>query len=151
LSQIVIAEFDEAHEVGEQFVVWGCDASELFELVEEALNDVALFVEFDVVVSLDLAVSFWWNDDLSARLGDGFAKMVNIITLVRECYGRLEAVNEIMREGDVVALAGTGEEADGVAHSVSGRMDFCAQSAARLAQTLGVHPPFSLRAQAPRA
>jgi hypothetical protein len=32
-------EFDEAHEVCEQLVVSGGDAAELFELVEEALNE----------------------------------------------------------------------------------------------------------------
>ena len=38
-------EFDKADEVGEQLVVSGRDAAELFELVEEALDDVALLVE----------------------------------------------------------------------------------------------------------
>ncbi|MBB3399591.1 hypothetical protein FHT71_006311 [Rhizobium sp. BK060] len=35
-------EFDEAHEVCEQFVIACCDAAELFELVEEALDAVTL-------------------------------------------------------------------------------------------------------------
>jgi hypothetical protein len=33
-------EFDEAHKVGEQLVIACGDAAELFELVEEALDDV---------------------------------------------------------------------------------------------------------------
>jgi hypothetical protein len=38
-------EFNEAHEVGEELVVAGGDAPELFELVEEAFDEVALLVE----------------------------------------------------------------------------------------------------------
>jgi len=46
-------EFDEAHEVGKRFVVAHCDAAELLEFVEEALDEVALLVEMLVAVALD--------------------------------------------------------------------------------------------------
>ena len=51
-------EFDEAHEVDEQLILSCGDAPELLELVEEALDDVALLVEIDVVGALDPAVRF---------------------------------------------------------------------------------------------
>jgi len=37
-------EFDKAHEVGEELVVSCCHALELFESVEEALDEIALFI-----------------------------------------------------------------------------------------------------------
>ena len=52
------SEFDEAHEVGEQLVVSGRDAPELFELVEEALDDVALLVQVGVVGTLTVRLRF---------------------------------------------------------------------------------------------
>ena len=55
-------EFDEAHEVGEQLVVACGDAAELLELVEEALNDVALLIEFGVIGTLERAVPLGRNN-----------------------------------------------------------------------------------------
>jgi len=50
LSQIAIAaSLTKAHEVSEELVVSSCDAVEVFQLVEEALDDVALLVEFGAV------------------------------------------------------------------------------------------------------
>ena len=65
-------EFDEAHEVGEQFVISGCDTPEVFEFVEEALDQVALLVEVFVVGALGLAVAFGRDDDSAALPGDLF-------------------------------------------------------------------------------
>lgn len=42
-------ELHEAHEVYEELVVSCCDAPELLELVEEALDQIALFVKLTVV------------------------------------------------------------------------------------------------------
>jgi hypothetical protein len=50
-------DFDEAHKVDEELVVSGCDASELLELVEEALDEIALLVEFSVKRALDFSVA----------------------------------------------------------------------------------------------
>ena len=107
------------------------------------IDDVALFVEFDVIVSLGFTVSLRRDHDLCASFCDGFAKMVGVITLVGDCRVRLEAVDEIMRKGDVVTLPGTGDEADGIAQSVPRGMDFGAQPASRPAQALGIRPPFT--------
>jgi hypothetical protein len=41
-------EIDEAHEVGEELVISGRDAAELLKLVEQALDEIALFVEINV-------------------------------------------------------------------------------------------------------
>ena len=59
-------DFDEAHEIIEKFVVPRRDAAELFELVEEPFDDVALFVERLVVGVLMLAMAPWRDDRLGA-------------------------------------------------------------------------------------
>ena len=141
-------EFNEAHEVSEQLVVSRGDAAELFELVKEALDDVALFIEVDVVGTLDFAVSFWRDDGLCAGLGDRLDKMIGIIALVGNGGARSDAVDKIMREGDVVALPGRPDQADRVAQRIASGVDFGAQPAPRPAEALGICPPFCLRAPA---
>lgn len=74
--------------------------------------------------------------------------MVGVITLVGDRGAGFEAVEEILREGDVVTLARTGEQADRIAERIAGGMDLGAQPAPRPAQALGIRPPFALRAPA---
>ena len=94
-------ELDEAHEVGEQLVVSGRDAA---ELVEEALDDVALLIEVGVIATFEGPVALWRDDHLAAGFCDPVAEMIGVVALVgdRDVCG--EAVDQFMREGDVVAL-----------------------------------------------
>ena len=142
------SEFNEAHEVDEQLVISGGDATELFELVEEALDDVALLVEVGVVGTLDLAVSFRRDDGRRSGLNDALDEMVGVIALVGNGRAGVEAVDKIMGKGNVVALAGSADQTDRIAKRIAGGMDFGAQATPRPAQALGIRPPFSLRAPA---
>jgi hypothetical protein len=141
-------EFDEAHEVDEQFVVSGGDTTELFKLIEEALDDIALLVEIYVVGTLELAVSFRRNDGFGAVLGDRFDEVVGIIALIGDRYARRDAIDKIMRKSDVIALSGSADQTDRIAESVAGGVNFGTQPAPRPAQALGICPPFALRAPA---
>ena len=85
--------FDEAHEVYEELVVSGCDATELFELVEEALDDVALFVEISVVGALDVAVSLGRDDDFGPAFSNLLAETIGVITLVADRSLRTETLD----------------------------------------------------------
>jgi hypothetical protein len=74
--------------------------------------------------------------------------MIGIVAFVGDRGAGVEAIDEIMREGDVVALAWRSDQPDRIAEGVVGGVNFCAQAAARPAQALGIRPPFSLRAPA---
>lgn len=74
--------------------------------------------------------------------------MVGVVALVGDCRFGLDAVDQVMGKGDVVALAGRGDQADGKAQRLGGGMDLGAQAAARPAQALGIRPPLTLRAPA---
>jgi hypothetical protein len=50
-----------------------CDTAELFQLVEEALDDIALLVEFGVVGTFECPVSFGRNDALAVGSRDPVA------------------------------------------------------------------------------
>ena len=120
----------------------------MFEFVEEALDNVAFFVELGVAGSLDLAVALGWDDDLGAGSGDVLDQMICVIAFVGKCRLGLEAIDQIMGESDVVALSRAGDQADRVAQRIAGGMDLGAQPASRPTQALGIRPPFSLRAPA---
>lgn len=101
-----------------------------------------------VVGSLNLAVAFGRNDDLSAAFSDPFGKMIDIVSLVGEGRAGVDAIDQIMGKRDVVSLSGRGDQANGKTKGLGGGMDFSAQAAARPAQALGIRPPLTLRAPA---
>jgi hypothetical protein len=141
LSQIAIAaSLTKSHEVDEQLVVSRSDASELFELVEEALDDVALFIEVGVVEPLNLAVSFRRDDGLCADLGNPVDDMVGIIAFVGDCRGSDNAIDKLGGEGDVIALTGRADQTDRIAEGIASRVEFGAQPAPRPVQALGIRP-----------
>lgn len=120
----------------------------MFELVEEALDAVSLLVEIGVVGPLDLAVALGWDDDLCAAVGDLIHKVVSIVTLVREGEVGVDTLDQVVGEGDVVALAGRADQAQRQAERFGGGVDLGAQAAARPTQALGIRPPLTLRAPA---
>ncbi len=120
----------------------------MFELVEEALDDVAFLVELGVIGALHPAVAPGRDDGLGAGSGDTVNQMICVIAFVGERRLRLDGLDEFMGESDVVALSGAGDQADRVAQRIAGGMDLGAQSATRATQAMGIRPPFSLRAPA---
>src|SRR6202034_1858219 len=132
----------EAHEVGEQLVVAGGGAAELLELVEEALNDVALLVELGVIGTLECAVPLGRNDRLAAAFSDLGAQMIGVVALVGDCNVGGEAFNQRGREAVVIAWAGRADEPHRIAKRIAGGVDFGAQAAAGATKALGIRPPF---------
>jgi hypothetical protein len=132
-------EFDEADEVCEQLVVSGCDAAELFELVEEALNDVALLVELGVVRPLERPVPLGRNDGLADAFSDPAAQVIGVVALVRDGDVRGEALDQFVRESDVVVLAASRSGAP-ACQAYRRRRGFCAQAAAGATKALGIRP-----------
>ena len=101
-----------------------------------------------VVGALELAISLRRDDGFGSRFSDPVAQVVGIITLVGDRGADLEAVDKFMCEGNVVTLAGAGDQTDRIAERIAGGMDLGTQPAARPAQALGIRPPFDWRAPA---
>jgi hypothetical protein len=120
----------------------------LLELVEEALDDVALLIEIAVVGALELAVPLGRDDDLGSGFGDLIAQMIGVVALIADRGARIEALDKLMCEGDVVTLPRCTNQAERIAERVTGGMDLRAQPASRPTQALGIRPPFSVRAPA---
>lgn len=96
----------------------------MFELIEETLDAVALFVQFGVVDALALAVSFWRDDDFRSRFGDPLTQMIGVVALVGQKGAGFDSFDKFVRQGDVVALTRTGDQADRKTEGFGCGMDF---------------------------
>ena len=112
------------------------EAAELLESIEAALDSVALFVEFPVVGSLDLAVAFGRDDGFCAHALDVGEDGVGIEGPVGE-HGVGVAVAE-QRDGlgAVVALAAGEDEVERQAVFFCQQVDLGRQSASGTPQSL---------------
>jgi hypothetical protein len=74
--------------------------------------------------------------------------MIGVVALVADRCVRLETIDKLMCEGDVVTLPRRTNQAERIAERITCGVDLGAQPATRPAQALGIRPPFSLRAPA---
>lgn len=74
--------------------------------------------------------------------------MIGVIAFVGNYALCLEAVDEFLRTGDIVALPWACDQANRKSECIACGVNFGAQAAARPAQTLGIRPPFERRAPA---
>ena len=134
--------------IGEEFVVSRGDAPELFQLVKEAFDEVALFVESLVVGERRAAIEFGRDDRLSLACKDSFAQVIGVITLVGDDRFGRKTLDQGVRLGNIVALAWPEQQADGIAESVGRDVDLRAQPTAGAVKALGIRPPLAIRAPA---
>ena len=120
----------------------------MLELVEEALDEVALFVQLGVVGPGVDAVALGRDHWLGAPGNDVGEQLVGIVGLVGQDVLGFEALDQLAGSDQVVFLARTAQKARWLAACVGGDVDLGAQAAARAAQTLGIRPPFLRRAPA---
>jgi hypothetical protein len=85
---------------------------------------------------------------MAAAFSDLGAQMIGVVALVGDCDVRGEAFDQLVREGDVVALAWRADQAHRIAKRIAGGVDFGAQAAAGATKALGIRPPFCRRAPA---
>src|SRR5262245_31607518 len=114
--------------MGSPSVEAGCEAPEVFELVEAAFDPVAVFVEVDVVRDRDLARWDGWDDGHSN-------------------YGAaLDALEQRRGGDDVVDLSAGENEAQRPTKRIGEHVDFAGQSSSGSPQSLVLVPPFPVAA-----
>ena len=139
---------DHCEEVGSQLVVAGGDAAEVFELAEEALDRVALFVERAVEGALFGAIGSGLDDGSGAGLLDRVVEVLGVVGGVGDDRSGSEAFDQFGGPQDLALLARAGDEPGRLARRIRRGVDLGAQAAARAPQPLGIRPPFFLRAPA---
>ena len=84
-------------EVASGFFVTGGDASELFDKIEKALDEIAFGVEGEVAIARDLAIRFWRDDRLDSSHFEALDEGVGVVALVAEKGSGLHFGRECFR------------------------------------------------------
>ncbi len=103
-------EVDEAKVATGKLVESGEDPSIVFELIEETLDQMTLFVEMMVVESKLGSVFSWRNDRNGTHLIDQVNQLVGIIPSIRDHKVSFLILKEFLRLGDIVSLAASQQE-----------------------------------------
>lgn len=120
------------------------DAAEPFDLVEEALDEVAFLVEHPVDrlgsaarrVLLDLSHG-------TKFLGDEGAQVVGVVACIHDDMAHpLQPLDQPARLGAVTPVAGGDQKADRQAERIDCGMDLGRQATTRAADTGSLRPPF---------
>jgi hypothetical protein len=114
----------------------------VFDLVDEALDQVALLIEVLVVRNGLRAGAARRNDGLGANVCDGGAKAIGVKAHVGEQVFERKAADQALSLADVVDLACGQDEADRIAEGIDADVDLRAQAAARTTDRLIFAPPF---------
>ena len=119
------------------------DSLELFEFLEEILNEMTPEVLLGVVAGRVTALRSGWNDRFGAALPQEVAEPIGIIGLVAEERVEGQAFDQGGDAGGFPALSWHKAEAHEVAETVDQRQNFRGQTAATLADRLISRPPFA--------
>ena len=133
-------------EIARSFFISGRDASELFDELKEAFDEVAFGVEGEVAIAGDFAVRLWRDNRLDRSDFEALDEGVRIVAFVAEEGFGLRFSRKSFSLSDVVHLAAGEAKRQRIAQGVDDHMDLAGQAAARAAYGL-VEPPF-LRAPA---
>ena len=114
----------------------------MFDFAEQAFDQIALFVELAIEASPCRGRGSARHDGHRACGGDGVHRPLTIIALVGKDVAGLQALEQRLDLGDVVALAAGQEEAERIPQGVGGDMDLGGQAALRPADRVSLSPFF---------
>ena len=109
----------------------------MFDLVDEALHQMALPVQLLVILPHGLAVCRGWNHWDSPATRYQQEESIGIISLVRNHIFSGIVSDQVVPLRDVVALPSRQLETQGITQSIHAYMDFGAEAAPAAAQSLG--------------
>lgn len=138
---------DHGEEVFGQLVVAGGNTTEVLQLGEEALDQIALAVEPCAEVRLCPAIGLWWDIGERALLAERRPDAVSIVSLVRQndCSGT-NMIEQIFSSLAVMALSGGQTQPDREALPIDDRVDFGRKPASGTTETTISIPLFAVAA-----
>ena len=113
-----------SEEIACGFLVARGDASELFDVIEEAPNQIALGIECEVAVALDLAVRLRRNDNFDRAGFEAGDEAVGVIAFVAEKCTGLDLGGQGFGLRDVKDLSASEAQREGIAASIDDHVDF---------------------------
>ena len=113
-----------------EFVVARGYGAEMFECIEETLNEIAFRVEGEVARARSFSIGFGWDDWNDRSLVEGGDEAIGVERLVGDHSAGIDGVNERLCASQIVILARAEHHLDRIAEGVDERMNLGAQSAA---------------------
>ena len=134
---------DGGQEVSGELVVACRDAAQMFELVEEALDQVALAVAFEIDAADDPDIALAGNVGGGAERGEQLDDAARAVAAVGDrIAGRRQAFDQARQGGLVGSLTGGQQKADRQAGGIDDGVDFGGQSSTRTADGVICAPFF---------
>ena len=125
------------------FLVSGGDASELFQVAEEILDEVTPLIHFEIARNGLLSIGFGRNNRLRATLVQVQAKGIVVESFVGQQSVEIETLQDRLGTDAVMALAGQQGKANQISQSIHQGQDLGGQAASRTADGLILSPPFA--------
>ena len=119
-----------------EFVVTSGDGSEMLELVEETLNEIAFAVEDEVARARGFSVGFGWDDWDDRSIVEGGDEGVGVERLVGDQSAGIDGFDERFSASQIVILARAEHHLDRIAEGIDERVNLGGQSAAGSADGL---------------
>lgn len=123
-------ELDCGQECIGEFVVARSDGAEVFEFVEEPLDEVAFAIQGEVRLSRLDAIGLGRNDRHDPPLLKGVDQGIGVIGFVGQERPGIDLIQQRLGLTDVGRLAGCERQRDGIAQRIDDGMDLGGQSAA---------------------
>ena len=113
----------------------------MLDFVDEALDEMTLLVAM-LVMGDRLRSGCERGDHRLGAEGEKSSELVGVVSLVGDDMGGDKSVDQGFGLRAVVDLAGRRDQAQGIAQSIDGDVDFGGQTAARAPDRLILNPPF---------
>ena len=134
-------------EVFGEFVVTGDDAPEVFELAEEAFDQITLAIEPLAEAWLPFAIGFGWDVGHCVLGVDQVADAIGIVGFVGQNDGaRIEAIEQAICGWRVMCLPSSQAEPDREALGIDDGMDFGRETTSGATETMISIPLFAVAA-----
>ena len=118
-------EDDRCEEVSSELVVARGDSAQMFEFVEEALDEVALAVAFRIDGANDTHVALAWDMGGCSHHGEQLDDRARTVAAVGDrLAGRAQAVDQAGQGGFVGSLTGGQQQPNRQTHGIDDRVDF---------------------------
>jgi hypothetical protein len=118
-------------EVPRGFLIAGGDGSEVFDDIEEALDQIALGVKCEVTFPLGLAVGPWRNDRFDPAHFKMLDEGIAVVALVADERGGIDGVGQGLGLRHVMNMPAGEADRQRIAERIDDDMDLGRQSAAR--------------------
>ena len=112
------------------------DAPVVLDFVEEALDEIALAVEREIAVTLDLAIGLWRDHWSDCPLIECIDQRIGIVSLVGEERARISIFEQWLGASQIMVLSWRQHQVAGITQGIGERVNFGAQSSARSANRL---------------